>query len=133
MRSKKNVIGVYGVTGSVFCGIAIFLSYHALFTSNIPRYWAAGLSFLLCISEVFSEAIVDRKITTANARQMITLYMLLIGIRLVIFATVICVYMLAIKIDTQRFVLVAAAIYCIYLLVSTLFLIKTEKRAKNEV
>jgi hypothetical protein len=41
--------------------------------------------------------------------------------------------MLAIKIETKKFVLVAAVIYCIYLIINTLLLLKTEKKAKNEI
>ena len=127
MRSKTIVIaGVFGaITGALGC--------KALFASSIPLYWAIGLNFLLYTSEYFSMVTVENRIKTATGRQMVTLYMLLKGIRLMVVAAVILVYMLAVKIETQRFVLVAAAIYCIYLLLNTLLLIKTEKRAKNEI
>jgi hypothetical protein len=99
--------------------------------SAVPVFWGVGLAVLLGVVGGVSITFADKMIKTATAQQMVTLYMLLEGIRIVIFATVIFIYMLAIKIETKKFVLVAAVIYCIYLLINTLLLLKTEKKAKN--
>ncbi|GHT50581.1 hypothetical protein FACS189440_18240 [Bacteroidia bacterium] len=76
--------------------------------------------------------IVNKKIKTVSPKQVVSLYMLLKGGKLFLFLAGMVVYMLTVKIETKRFVLVSVAIYFIYLLWDTWFLTSTEKKLKKK-
>ncbi|MDR0833839.1 MAG: hypothetical protein LBN93_06605 [Candidatus Symbiothrix sp.] len=125
--SQRTIIAVSsGIVAGIMWGIR-----SELFVSSIPVYWEIGLITLLFLCELSSTITIHKKKKTATDQQMVTLYMLLKGIRLAIFASVVFIYMLAIKIETKRWVLVAAVIYCIFLLINTLLLVSEEKKSKN--
>ncbi|GHT01859.1 hypothetical protein AGMMS49525_03970 [Bacteroidia bacterium] len=127
---SAKMITLFAVS-AVVAGILIACK-HLLFVNEIPFYWELGLVLVLYLCEAFSTVAIQKKKKTATDRQMVTLYMILKGIRLAIFASVIFIYMLAIKIETKRWILVAAAIYCIFLLINTLMLVSDEKKIKNK-
>jgi hypothetical protein len=103
-----------------------------LFTEEIPLNYAFGICVFLFAYEVSTLFIVNKKIKTANPRQITSMYMLLKGVKLFLFLVVTVFYMLAVKIETKRFVLVAIALYFIYLLFDTVFLTSIEKGVKKK-
>ena len=103
-----------------------------LFTSNEPWVWLTGLFLFLLAYGLSTVFIVRKKKKTAGPQQLVSLYMALKVVRLLIFIGVILVYMLAVKIETKRFVLVAVALYVLYLLFDTLYLTYSEKRLKKK-
>jgi uncharacterized protein (DUF58 family) len=60
-----------------------------------------------------------------------SLYMALRVVRLLVYIGIILVYIFAVNIEVKRFVLLATALYFVYLLLDTLFLTSTEKRMKK--
>jgi hypothetical protein len=135
MREAKNKYSSIGILFIVTALVAATLNIFQdkLFVESIPCYYLTGMVLFLFAYELSTIIIVKKKMKTANPRQIVSIYMLLKGGKLFLFLAGLVIYMLAVKIETKRFVLVAVAIYFIYLLFDTLFLTSTEKKLKKNV
>lgn len=98
---------------------------------TMPLYWIIGVIVFLCAYAGLTVVVVRKKIKTATPRQLVSLYMLLKGIKLLAFFALIAVYLLAIKIESKRVVLISVAAYFISLLFDTLYLASVEKNLKK--
>jgi hypothetical protein len=132
MKEAKNKSIVYLVVLSLLLSICLILFWKCIYQDIIPYIGTAVVVAFLFLYEVFTILFVEKKTKTANPRQIVSLYMLLKGVKLLVFLAVLVFYMLAVKIETKRFVLVAVAIYFIYLLWDTWFLTSTEKKLKKK-
>ncbi|GHT89150.1 hypothetical protein FACS189474_5560 [Bacteroidia bacterium] len=130
-KNKYSLIGIlFIVTAFVTAILNIFQD--KLFVESTPYYYLAGMILFLFAYELSTIIIVNKKTKTASPRQVVSLYMLLKGTKIFLFLAGLVVYMLTVKIETKRFVLVAVAIYFIYLLWDTWFLTFTEKKLKKK-
>ena len=105
---------------------------NALFSHIEPWVWLTILFSFLLAHSIVMIVIVNKKKKTMTARQLVTLYMALIGVRLLLFVVIIMTYLLVVKIEIRPFVLTATVIYFAYLLFDTLFLTFTEKQMKKK-
>jgi hypothetical protein len=122
---------------SILCGIICLLLIalvswrEKLFLDTPPYYWMTGIMLVVFFYEFNSIIMITKKTRTASPKQIVSLYMLLKGVKIFLFLAALIVYTLVVKVETKRFVLVAVAIYFIFLLFDTFFLISTEKRMKK--
>ena len=103
-----------------------------LFTHIEPWIWLAALFAFLLAYAVATVIIVNKKRKTATAGRITMLYMALKVVRLLIFLSIVLAYVLIVKIEFKRFVVVAMMMYLVYLLLDTLFLTFTKKRSKKK-
>jgi hypothetical protein len=128
-KSKIAFIGLSVLT----CLLLIILNrlQTKLFVEEIPLDYLFGICIFLFAYELSTLIIVNKKVKTDNPRQIVTLYMLLKGVKIFLFLAALVIYVSVVKIETKRFVLVAVALYFIYLLFDTFFLMTTEKKLKR--
>jgi hypothetical protein len=128
-KKYLNIVSLLVVTGLIFVCLEIF-------KDRLFQEWTLVYVFELCLFlfayELSTIFILNKKIKTTSPKRVVSLYMLLKGVKLLLFLAVLVFYMLAVKIETKRFVLVAVAIYFIYLLWDTWFLTSTEKKLKKK-
>jgi hypothetical protein len=103
-----------------------------LFENIEPWIGLAGLFLFLLVYAVLTVAIVNGKKRTVSAGRLASIYMALKTGRILLFAGAVLAYVSIVKIEVKRFVLAAAVLYLIYLLLDTLFLTATEKRLKKK-
>jgi hypothetical protein len=131
LNTKKKAGAVAGSMTALL--LLLLVAFHsALFVNEIPYYTAIGFILVLFVYEIQTIVIVFKKIKTARPQQIVSLYMMLKVIKIFIFLATLAIYLLAVKIESQRFVLVLVAIYFFYLLFDTCFLTAVEKREKKE-
>jgi hypothetical protein len=102
-----------------------------LFIDEVPLYWTVGTLLFLLAYEWMTIVIVNKKVKTIRPQQVVNLYMLLKVVKFFIFLAVVGVYVFAVEVELKRFVLVSVALYMVYLLLDTLFLVSVEKRMKK--
>lgn len=128
-KVKKNaLICLFSLIILLLVGFGVLGS--RLFVRDVAIWWSMVLVLLLGLYEWMNVVFVDRKQTSASAQQLVRIYMMLKGGKVLLFSAIIVFYALLIKVEIKRFVLVAVAIYFIYLLFNTLFLSQTEKSLK---
>ena len=94
--------------------------------------WLTGLILFLSIYAVVTIWIVNKRRNAENPRQLITLYMLLRIIRFFVILSVVIIYIMFVRIEIKKFLLITIILYCIYLLFDTLFLLFVEKKLKKK-
>jgi len=125
----KTFLVLFSITAVLI--VAVLVVGDKLFSDITPYYWITVMILVLFAYGFQAAVIVDKKVGTANPRQIISLYMMLKGIKIVLFLATLTVYMLAVQIETKRFVLVASLIYLVYLLFDVFFLVSVEKNLKK--
>ena len=81
--------------------------------------------------ELFVILFTEKKYKTINAQQSITLFLGFKAVKIIISLLFIAIYAILVKVDLKRFVLVFVALYFIYLLFDTVYLMSREKNAKK--
>ena len=132
IQKYKGESIVYLLLITVALATNLYLFGDKLYAKMIAIEWTMGVLLFLFFYGIISIFVISKKIQTASSRQVVSLYMLLKGGKIFIFLSIVMTYALAIKVETKRFVLLAVALYFIYLLLDTLFLTKVEKKLKNE-
>jgi uncharacterized membrane protein len=127
-QNYRSLSILWSATSVLFIALCVFKK--QLFTDE-PFFWSLGIILFLLAYETTAIIIVEKKKKTVAPRQIVSLYMLLKGVKIFVFLAALIVYVLTVKVETRRFVLVAVAIYFIYLLFDTFFLISTEKRMEK--
>jgi hypothetical protein len=128
----KNSKYVFLIILSLLLSACLMLFWNYIYQDIRPYAGTVTVIAVLFLYETFTMLYVEKKTKTASPRQIVSLYMFLKGGKLLVFLASVVIYMLAVKIETKRFVLVAVAIYFIYLLWDTWFLTSTEKKLKNK-
>ncbi|MCL1937066.1 MAG: hypothetical protein FWF52_01555 [Candidatus Azobacteroides sp.] len=129
LDTKKICIVLCSITCLLI--LALIAGKEKLFSENIPYYWIAGMIVFLFFYGFRSIIIVNKKAGVANPRQMVSLYMMLKGVKIFLFFAALLIYMLGVKIEVKRFVLAATILYLIYLLLDVFFLVSVEKNLKK--
>jgi len=129
-KYRKPVI--YLLLLTVILSTALLVFGDKLYLNSSVMWWTMGVISFLFLYGLMTIFVVDRKIQTANSRQIVSLYMLLKGGKILAFLFTIVIYMFVFKVEAKRFLLVAIALYFIYLLLDTLFLAMVEKNLKLE-
>jgi hypothetical protein len=112
--------------------ITVLISFwDVLFADVIPYIWTEIALALLFIYETLTIWVTDAKRKTLKPNQSVNLFLGLKVGKIILALLFISIYALAIKIEVKRFVLVFMAIYFVYLLFDTLFLLAGEKAAKK--
>jgi hypothetical protein len=94
--------------------------------------WLLGLFLFLLAYGVSTAWIVNKEKKTLRPGRLASLYMALQVVRMLIFLGVVFIYMVAVKIETKRFLLVAIMMYGLYVLIITVYVTMTEKRLKKQ-
>ncbi|MDH8702215.1 putative membrane protein [Dysgonomonadaceae bacterium PH5-43] len=129
-KIKDSLIYLTLITVFLYSLITVYWSH--IFIDKSLLYWSLGVITFFFLYETFSIVFVNKQAKIAKPKQMVAVYMMLKGLKLFVFLGTLVIYMLAIKIEAKRFVLVSVAIYFIYLLLDTLFLSWVEKGIKTE-
>ena len=129
-KYRKPII--YLLLLTVILSTALLVFGDKLYLNSSVMWWTMGVISFLFLYGLMTIFVVDRKIQTANSRQIVSLYMLLKGGKILAFLFTIVIYMFVFKVEAKRFLLVAIALYFIYLLLDTLFLAMVEKNLKLE-
>jgi hypothetical protein len=103
-----------------------------VFTHIESWIWLAMLFLFLLAYAALTVVIVNKKKKTATAQKLTMLYMVLKVIPILVFIGIFIAYRLIVKIEIKQFAIGAVAIYFIYLLFDTLFLLFTEKQMKKK-
>jgi hypothetical protein len=125
------------LNGVVLCAVtgillgALIMWEDKLFSNILPSCWLGGVILFLFAYELMTIFITNKKTGTATPRQAVSLYLHLKGGKIIVFLIFLVIYILVIQVETKRFVLVAVAVYSIYLLFDTLYLALSEKRLKK--
>jgi hypothetical protein len=118
--------------GTIVLLTALLAFWSKIYSESLLMFWTVGVILFLYLYEMMTILVVNKKIQTARPHQIVSLYMLLKVGKIFAFLSVIVIYMLAVRVETKRFVLITVALYFIYLLLDTLFLTTVEKNLKNE-
>ena len=132
MLSTKNSYILYLV---VLCAVlsSILIMYGNMIFEEIISVMGVGAAigmFTLC--EIVSIWLIETKSTQITPRKSVNL---LLGIKtgkILLTLLFVTVYALAVKVETQRFVIVFLAIYLVYLFSDTIYLTRREKRLKAD-
>jgi hypothetical protein len=103
-----------------------------LFPDMRPFGWTIGAIIFLSFYELITIWITDKKGNTISARQSVNLLMGLKVGKILLSLFFILIYSVTVKIEMKHFVLVFLALYLIYLLFDTLYLMSREKEAKKK-
>ncbi|MDR0682454.1 MAG: hypothetical protein LBG15_11500 [Dysgonamonadaceae bacterium] len=131
MKIKRLSGAILCVITGILFGASIMWG-NKLFSDNLPSRWIEGVILFLFAYELMIIIITHKKIEIATPRQVISLYLLLKGGKIIAFLAFLMIYILAIQVETKRFILVAVTVYLIYLLFDTFYLASSEKKLKNE-
>lgn len=132
VRQYKKESFFYLILITVFLWVLVSMFWNQFFTNESLLFWTTGTISFLFLYELITIIIVNKQAKVARPQQLVTLYMFLKGTKIFLFLGTLIIYMLAVKVETKRFVLVAVALYFIYLLLDTLFLSWVEKGIKIE-
>ena len=102
----------------------------SIFTSQISVRFLVATVILFCAYEFFTMVMIAIKKNSANSKY-INLFMALKTAKLLFSLGLIFVYILAIKIDKNPFLISFCTIYIIYLIINTLYLKNIEKNNKS--
>lgn len=127
---KESFLYLTLVTVLLYAVTALF--WNRVFTNESLLFWTIGIISFLFVYELLTIIVVNKKSRESQPKQLVMLYMFLKGAKIFLFVAILIVYMLTVKVETKRFILVAVALYFIYLLLDTLFLSWVEKRLKIE-
>lgn len=133
---KESLLYLVLVTAVLF--FVIRMGWRQVYTNESVMFWTMGFLAFLFLFEWITMMIVNKQSRATRPQQLVRLYMLLKGSKLFLFLGTLIIYLLTIQVETKRFVLVAVALYFIYLLLDTLFLswfekgIKIENQKKND-
>ncbi|MCC8146130.1 MAG: hypothetical protein LIO93_06770 [Bacteroidales bacterium] len=130
IRKYKKESFLYLTLVTVFLLALTVVFWNRLFTNPSLLYWTLGIISFLFIYELATIILVNKQSKTTRPQQLVTLYMILKGAKIFLFLGVLIIYMLVVKEEAKRLILVAVALYFIYLLLDTLFLSWVEKGIK---
>jgi hypothetical protein len=101
-----------------------------LFANTTPTIWTAVAIAILFLCEIMTIFVTDAKREILTANQLINLFLGLKVGKMILSILFIGIYAISVKMEVKRFVLIFLAIYFIYLLFDTLFLVAGEKKLK---
>jgi preprotein translocase subunit SecY len=130
MLSTKNSYILYFV---VLCAVltAVLILYgHMIFEEIIAVKGIGAAIGMFTFMEIVSIWLIDTKSTKLAPRKTINLLLGLKTGKILLTLLFVAVYALAIKVETQRFVVVFLVIYLIYLFSDTIYLTRREKILK---
>ncbi|GHT26442.1 hypothetical protein FACS189432_00880 [Bacteroidia bacterium] len=127
----KSILSLVLLNSVLITGLAFFRD--DLFTDVKPFVWTEIALAFLFLSEAMTIWVIDAKRKTLKPGQSINLFLGLKVGKIILALLFISIYAFAIKIEVKRFVLVFVAIYFVYLLFDTLFLVAGEKHKKIRI
>jgi hypothetical protein len=91
-------------------------------------WWTTGAFAFFFLLELMVILLMDKKKKSISPRQSINLFLGLKVGKMILSLLFVAIYAMAVKIELKRFALVFAALYLIYLLFDTVYLMKKEKK-----
>ncbi|GHV10667.1 hypothetical protein FACS1894162_5300 [Bacteroidia bacterium] len=95
--------------------------------------WLIGIFIFLLAYSAATIFVVKKQTKSLRPQQVVSLYMLLKGAKLLLFLLAVFIYVFTVKIEVKPFVLIAIGIYFIFLLFDTWYLTSVEKKLKKNV
>lgn len=124
-KIQKYSMGLALMTGILIMGLKVLQN--RLFTGEIVFYWAIGACLFFCIYEWIAIKIVETKSKTVSSRQSVNLFMGLKVGKILLSLFFVMIYVFMVKIEVMRFVIVFVALYLIFLVFDTIYLVSREK------
>jgi L-asparagine transporter-like permease len=118
------------MTGILIMGLKALQN--GLFAHETIFYWGMGACLFFFYCEWITIGIIETKNKTVSPRQSINIFMGLKVGKILLSIFFVMVYAFTVKTEMKHFVLVFLALYLIYLLFDTLYLISREKEAKKK-
>jgi hypothetical protein len=131
MLSTKNSYILYFVVLGAVLSVSLILYGNLIFDEIISVKGAGAAIGMFTLIEIVSIWLIETKSAKITPRKSINL---LLGIKtgkILLTLLFVAVYALAVKVETQRFVVVFLAIYLVYLFSDTIYLTRREKRGKR--
>lgn len=128
-KVQKYSTGLALMTGILIVILKVFQ--RNLFVGEIIFYWTAGACLFFCIYEWIAIKIVETKSKTVSPRQSINLFMgLKIG-KILLSVFFVMIYVFIVKMEVMRFAVIFVALYLIFLVFDTVYLVCREKEEKR--
>jgi hypothetical protein len=129
-KSKRYVVSLTAIS-LILAAVACFCG-ESLLKQPVLITWSLILLGVFYLYELLTVFVITRKRKEASAKQLVNIYLGLKAGRLIISLIFAATYVMNIKVEIKRFMLVFVLIYLVYLLCDTLYMANTEKKYKKQ-
>jgi hypothetical protein len=129
-KTQKYGIGLAITTGCILI-ICLKAFQDRLFIHEVTFWWTVGACVFFCLYEGIAINVVETKKKAVSSRQSVNLFMGLKAGKIILSIFFVMLYALIAKVEVMRFVTVFVALYLVFLVFDTIFLVYCEREAKK--